>query len=62
MTKSDGPTELEFFNIIATNFTDLKTRLVRGSKNYFKARFQIKKSNYLDLLFIQFFGVYYQAE
>ncbi|KFV60142.1 hypothetical protein N341_10777, partial [Tyto alba] len=31
------------FNTIATNFTDLKTRLVRRSKNYFEARLKLKR-------------------
>lgn len=46
ITENYQLTELKNFSAIATNFTDFKTELVRRSKrkkNYFKARFQIKR-------------------
>lgn len=45
ITENYELTELKNFSAIATNFTDFKTELVRRSKrkNYFKARFQIKR-------------------
>lgn len=45
ITENYQLTELKNFSAIATHFTDFKTELVRRSKrkNYFKARFQIKR-------------------
>lgn len=45
ITENYQLTELKNFSVIATNFTYFKTELVRRSKrkNYFKARFQIKR-------------------
>lgn len=57
-------TELKLFSAIATNFTYLKTKLVRRSKKYLEARFKIKRQLFglelkKDLLVTQFFGAYY---